>query len=140
MNAKELMERLTKSGIDTTHFAEWYEEYYKKYSSGESVDWNFSSNRQLFTRYNSLMTALEYFKPYFSKEEFSKLVCKKFISYSRLHCACIFGNPSDPELYAGSIAQPNPDLPINLKVICSKSGYVSVSTERGYSPKLVRGF
>lgn len=137
MQLKLLLKKLEGYDIDTSMFPELYEEYFKKYSS-LPIDYEFREEKGIFTNLEAIMMALDYFRPYFDTSEFSKLVCKKIISFSRLHCACMSGNPAHPELYVGNLARPSSVIPQGLSVECTKRGSIRLSTRLGYPQELVK--
>lgn len=65
------------------------------------------------------------FKNYFDESEFGKLVCKKILTYSRIHVASLSANNVGENLPVTRYAIPCKELPKVLFVSCDENGQVT---------------
>lgn len=132
MNTKELKRRLEREEIDVSSFDEIIEETKNK-DSNFKEDFGFLSSKRL----KGALETLSYFRSFFSAEEYGKLVCKKLISYTKIHAIFLSTTSPHKELNVKTFANPNIESLPFIEASCSPYGSVKFSNHIGYQLQLV---
>ena len=129
MKPEALIKKLELKKIDCTYIKRYCQSYVPKYLHEPSP-----RRRLDFINLHNLdgiLKMCEPFKPYFSEEEYSKVVCKSIISYSKLHAGCLSAHSEYPELNITTLATPSKPLPKFLVTTINDNGTAKIMKQFG---------
>lgn len=129
MKLKALMNKLQQEGIDGTYIEQYCQNYVPEHPSEPSLKERFKFID--FIRLYGLLKMCKPFRPYFSNEEYSKVVCKSIISYSKLHAGCLSATSEHEELNITTLATPCAPLPKFLITTVNDSGTAKIMKNYG---------
>lgn len=101
------------------------EEYIAEHRDDEEDTFLKELRHLLLPQLCGVIKLCELFRQYFDENEFSKLVCKTVISFTKLHAAALSAHSIYPELNVKRFANPNRELPKFFYAWCSPNGLVT---------------